>query len=76
MKFEKEFDDGFYSSPMIADGKLYILDMKGVTHILKADASGTIIAEPELGEGGYAVPAMADGLIYIRGEENLYCIGK
>jgi len=75
-KFEKEFNDGFYSSPIIADGKLYILDMGGVCHILKADASGTILAEPALGEGGYAVPAMADGMIYIRGEENLYCIGK
>ncbi len=34
---------------MIADGKLYIVDMGGITHILKADATGTIIAEPELG---------------------------
>ncbi len=75
-KFEKEFNEGFYSSPMIADGKLYILDMGGVTHILKADGSGTIIAEPELGEGGFAVPALADGVIYIRGKEHLYCIGK
>lgn len=75
-KFEKEFNDGFYSSPIIADGKLYIIDMGGVTHILKADATGTVIAEPELGEDGFAVPAMADGLIYIRGEEHLYCIGK
>ncbi len=75
-KFEKEFNDGFYSSPMIADGKLYIMDMGGVTHILKADATGTIIAEPELGEEGFAVPAFADGVIYIRGEEHLYCIGK
>jgi len=75
-KFEKEFNNGFYSSPMIVDGKLYIVDMRGVTHILKADASGTLIAEPELGEGGYAVPAFADGLIYLRGESNLYCIGN
>jgi outer membrane protein assembly factor BamB len=75
-KFEKEFNNGFYSSPMIADGKLYLIDIRGVTHILKADASGTVIAEPQLGEGGYAVPAFADGLIYIRGEEHLYCIGK
>ena len=75
-KFEKEFNDGFYSSPIIADGKLYIMDMGGVMHILKADASGTIIGEPELGEGGVAVPAMADGLIYIRGDEYLYCFGK
>lgn len=75
-KFEKEFDNGFYSSPMIADGKLYIVDMRGVTHILKADATGTLIAESDLGEGAYAVPAFADGLIYLRGESNLYCIGK
>jgi len=75
-KFEKEFNDGFYSSPIIADGKLYIIDMGGVTHIMKADASGTIIAEPELGEDGYAVPAMADGAIYIRGKDHLFCIGQ
>jgi len=73
-KFEKEFNDGFYSSPIIADGKLYIVDLGGVTHILKADATGTIIAEAELGEDGFAVPAFADGAIYLRGFNNLYCI--
>jgi len=75
-KFEKEFNNGFYSSPMVVDGKLYLIDMRGVTHILKADASGTVLAQPELGEGGYAVPAFADGVIYIRGDEHLYCIEK
>jgi outer membrane protein assembly factor BamB len=73
-KFEKEFDEGFYSSPMIADGKVYIVDLGGVTHILKADASGTILAQAELGEEGFAVPAFADGAIYLRGFNNLYCI--
>jgi outer membrane protein assembly factor BamB len=73
-KFEKEFNEGFYSSPMIADGKLYIVDLGGVTHILKADASGTILAQAELGEDGFAVPAFADGAIYLRGFNNLYCI--
>ena len=75
-KFEKEFDSGFYSSPMIADGKLYIMDMDGVMHILRADASGTVLAEPELGEESFAVPAFADGAIYIRGWSNLYCMEK
>lgn len=74
--FEKEFNDGFYSSPIVADGKLYLIDMGGVMHILTADRSGTVLAEPELGEDGFAVPAMADGMIYIRGEEHLYCITK
>jgi outer membrane protein assembly factor BamB len=73
-KFEKEFNEGFYSSPMIADGKLYIVDLGGVTHILKADDTGTIIAQAELGEDGFAVPAFADGAIYLRGFNNLFCI--
>jgi outer membrane protein assembly factor BamB len=74
--WEKEFNDGFYSSPMIADGKLYIIDLGGITHIMKADRSGTMIAEPEMGEEGFALPVFADGMIYLRGMEHLYCIGN
>ncbi len=75
-KWEKEFDNEIWSSPVIAEGKLYIMDKEGICHIMKADASGTIIAEPELGEQGFALPAFADGVIYLRGTKNLYCIGK
>ncbi len=74
-QWEKEFDNEIWSSPLIADGKLYIMDKKGITHIMKADRSGTVIAEPELGEPGFALPAFADGLVYLRGTKNLYCIG-
>ncbi len=75
-QWEKEYNEGFYSSPMIADGKLYIIDLAGVTHIIKADRSGTVVADPELGEGGFALPVFADGVIYLRGMEHLYCVGK
>ncbi len=74
--WEKEFNNGFYSSPIVADGKLYIIDLRGVTHIVTADRTGTLVAEPELGEGGFAMPVFADGVIYIRGDVNLYCIGN
>jgi outer membrane protein assembly factor BamB len=74
--WEKEFNDGFYSSPMIADGKLYIIDLDGVTHIMKADRNGAMVGEPELGEDGFALPVFADGVIYLRGYEHLYCIGN
>ena len=43
---------------------------------MKADRTGTVIAEPELGEAGFALPAFADGVIYLRGTKNLYCIGE
>jgi len=75
-QWEKEFDNEIYSSPVIADGKLYIIDKEGITHIMKADKSGTVIAEPELGEPGFAIPAFADGVLYLRGTKNLYCIGN
>jgi len=74
-QWEKEFNDGFYSSPMIADGKLYITDMDGVTHILKADRTGTMIGEPPLGEGAYATPVFADGAVYLKGFGHLFCVG-
>lgn len=74
--WEKEYGDGFYSSPIVADGKLYIIDLDGVTHIVRADRTGTSLGDPELGEGGFALPVFADGAIYIRGEQNLYCIGN
>jgi outer membrane protein assembly factor BamB len=75
-QWEKEYGDGFYSSPMVADGKLYIIDLGGVTHIVKADRTGTVLGDPELGEGGFALPVFANGVIYLRGMENLYCIGE
>lgn len=72
--WEQHFNNGIYSSPMIAGNRIYLIDMEGVMHILKADRSGTIMNEPELGERAYAVPAFSDGRIYIRGDEALYCI--
>jgi outer membrane protein assembly factor BamB len=74
--WEKEYGDGFYSSPMVAEGNLYIIDLAGVTHIVKADRTGTVVGDPELGEGGFAVPVFGDGVVYLRGDQHLYCIGN
>ncbi len=74
--WEREFNDGFYSSPVVADGKVFMVDMGGVTHILTADRSGTVLGQPSLGEEAFAIPAFADGVIYLRGLEHLYCIGE
>ncbi|MFH0759809.1 MAG: PQQ-binding-like beta-propeller repeat protein [Bacteroidota bacterium] len=74
--WEKEFGKGFYSSPMIAEGKVYVMDTGGTMHILKADRTGTVIAEPKLGEPGFTLPVFADGVIYLRGTKNLYCMEK
>jgi outer membrane protein assembly factor BamB len=74
--WEYECDQGLYASPLIADGKVYFLDMDGVMHIFKLDSTMTLIGEPALGEEAVATPAFADNRLYIRGLEHMYCIGE
>lgn len=71
-----EFDDGFYSSPIIADGNLFLTDRDGVTHVIKVSPEFELVADNELGEKADATPAFMAGQIYIRGEEHLFCIGN
>lgn len=74
--WEKEYKSGFYSSPMIVDGKLYAIDMAGVTHIIAPGREFKLISEPKLGEKIVTTPAFTDGHIFIRSDKYLYCIGK
>lgn len=74
--WDHEFDYGFYSSPIIADNMVYMLDQAGVMHIVFADREFSIVSESPLGERANCTPAFSDGNIYIRSEEHLYCISK
>ena len=74
--WEQEFDNGFYSSPILADGKIYLMDMEGIMHIFKAENEYEQISESPIGEKGMTTPAFADGKIYVRGNDYLYCIGR
>jgi outer membrane protein assembly factor BamB len=74
--WEKDFATPTYASPMIADGNVYQMDKKGIMHIFKADKTYTSVNESPLGEGSVCTPAFIGGNIIIRGEKNLYCIGK
>jgi outer membrane protein assembly factor BamB len=71
-----EFDEGFYSSPMLAGGRVYLMDMDGVTHVFRAAAEYELLAQNELGEDAMTIPAFMHDRIYIRGMEHLFCIGK
>jgi len=72
----KEFGTTIYASPVLADGKIYLLNSKGTMYIFKADKTFTLIGEPQLGEGSFCTPAFFEGGIVIRGDKNLYCVGK
>ncbi|MBN1197886.1 MAG: PQQ-like beta-propeller repeat protein [Bacteroidales bacterium] len=72
----KELENNTYASPVLVDDRVYLMDKTGVMHIFKADKVFTSVSEPVLGEGSVCTPAFAGGKIYIRGDQNLYCIGK
>jgi outer membrane protein assembly factor BamB len=71
-----EFDEGFYSSPIVVGELVYVIDKKGIMHIFKADKQFELVNEPVLGEDTVTIPAYMPGRIYIRGNKHLYCIGN
>jgi outer membrane protein assembly factor BamB len=73
--WSQEYGDSFYSSPVYADGKVYITDMTGKTHIVKATKDYQLVGTPELGEKTVCSPVFQDGRVYLRGMNNLYCLG-
>jgi outer membrane protein assembly factor BamB len=74
--WEHDVGKTLYSSPVYADGKLFMMDNEGVMRIYEYGKEMKLLAENELGETAGTTPAFADGRIYIRGEEYLYCIGQ
>ena len=65
-----------YSSPVLADGLVYMPNDEGVITVIKPGPKFEYIAQNNLGEGMYASPAISNGRIYLRGLKHLFCIGN
>ena len=57
----------YYSSPTVADGKLYAAREDGVVVVLSLDEDREVIAQNDLGEQLIASPVPVDDRLYIRG---------
>lgn len=68
--------EGFYSSPVGADGKVYVASENGKVVVLKADPQWEVLAVNDFGEDIYATPAIVDGRIFLRTHSALYAIGQ
>lgn len=66
----------FSSSPILADGKLYVTREDGTTFVLAAGDEFELLAENTLGEATVATPVFVDEQILLRTGEHLYCIGE
>ncbi|MEP7270067.1 MAG: PQQ-binding-like beta-propeller repeat protein [Acidobacteriota bacterium] len=66
----------YSSSPVLADGKIYVTNEDGLTTVFKTGPTFEIIAENALSDYCLSSPAISDGQIFIRTALHLYCIGK
>jgi outer membrane protein assembly factor BamB len=65
----------YSSSPVLADGKIYITNEEGLTTVLKAGPTFEVLAENPLNDYCLSSPAISNGQIFIRTAQYLYCIG-
>jgi outer membrane protein assembly factor BamB len=68
--------DKYFSSPVAADDKVFLIGEGGAVSVLKAAGDWEVLAVNELDDETFATPAIADGRIYIRTRSALYCFGK
>lgn len=66
-----------YASPVIADGRIYVVSRKRGTFVYSADGAFELLARNELDDDSQfnASPAIASDRLFLRSDKRLYCIG-
>ena len=67
--------DDYYSSPVAADGKVFLIDEEGRLTVLSADPECRTLHTADFGEKAFATPAIVGNRLYLRTNGHLYCFG-
>lgn len=76
LKQEHDLGSTFYSSPMIADGKVWLMGNDGMAYVFSAGDDFALINKFQTGEDTFATPAFSDGMMIIRSNKSMYCVTK
>jgi outer membrane protein assembly factor BamB len=78
--FQQRLSDagGIYASPVVADGKAYLVTRKNGTFVLSLTGQGDVLATNKLDDDSdfNASPAIADGKLILRSNRFLYCVSN
>lgn len=66
----------FCASPIYADGRIYLFDQEGKSHVLATGMKYESIAVNKLDAGCMGSPAAVGDALIVRTKTHLYCIGK
>jgi outer membrane protein assembly factor BamB len=64
------------SSPIAADGRVYVSNNDGTTFVIKAGGKFELLETNNLGERITASPAVSGNDLFYRTDSHVYCIGK
>jgi outer membrane protein assembly factor BamB len=79
VKYQQRLAGGlsaFTSSPIAADGKVYLASEEGRVFVLKAGAAFEVLAENDMGESVLATPAASEGRLFYRTQGKVLAIGE
>jgi outer membrane protein assembly factor BamB len=71
-----EVGSGFSASPVAADGKLYLSGEDGDVFVVRAGPRFELLARNPMGQPLMATPAISGGMMLVRGERELFAIGR
>lgn len=66
----------FTASPVAADGRIYLVSETGETVVLKAGRTLEVLSRNKLEGHFVASPAISRGRIFLRGDSELFAVGK
>jgi outer membrane protein assembly factor BamB len=66
----------YSSSPVLADGRIYVTSEDGVTSVYRAGPKFELLAENDLGDYTLSSLAVSEGQIFARTASGLYAIGQ
>jgi outer membrane protein assembly factor BamB len=72
----KRMGGTYNASPIFADGRIYVFNREGVTHVIEPGTTYRKLADNKLDAVVMASPAAVDGAFFIRTEKELVRVGK
>jgi len=70
--WEHEFNDGFYSSPILVNDRVYMIVLKEKMQIFKMDSGFELFGVSEIEENAYVTPMFVGNRVCIRGLVHLF----
>jgi outer membrane protein assembly factor BamB len=67
---------GFSASPVASDGKLYLPSEDGDIFVVRAGPKFELVGANHMGQPLMATPAISEGVMFIRGQYDLFAIGR